>query len=159
MAYSELAASMPVEVMHRDCEYLGPPAVKQAGTEDVGDDLFARTVAEVADLALGVVGMVHVPEQGVIEFLEGSALLGGLHIGENLFAGVRVVPVVHGEFHQLGQVGLAFEGHVGALALYACAHAAEDDRKRARLVQRHGGVHVHELGLPGAGADDFSGLF
>ncbi len=36
----------------------------------------------VADLALGVVGMVHVPEQGVIEFLEGSALLGGLHIGE-----------------------------------------------------------------------------
>jgi len=23
----------------------------------------------------------------------------------------------------------------------------------------HGGVHVHELGLPGAGADDFSGLF
>ena len=146
-------------------------AVKQAGTEDVGDDLFARTVAEVADLALGVVGMVHVPEQGVIEFLEGSALLGGLHIGENLFAGVRVVPVVHGEFHQLGQVGLAFEGHVGALALYACAHAAEDDRKRACLVQRdaagsetdqragHGGVHVHELGLPGAGADDFSGLF
>lgn len=23
----------------------------------------------------------------------------------------------------------------------------------------HGGVHVHEPGLPGAGADDFSGLF
>ena len=146
-------------------------AVKQAGAEDVGNNLFAGTVAEIAYLALGVIGVIHVLQQGLVDFLKGIALFDRLHFGEDLLAGMRIVAIVHGEFHKLGQIGLTFEGHIGAATLHACAHAAEDDGLGAGFVQGdatrgeadqgagHCCVHVHELGLTGAAAHNVHSLF
>ena len=74
-------------------------------------------------------------QQRLIQLLKGGAVFGGFHFGENLLAGVRVVSVVHGEFNQFGQVGLAFKGHIRAFALHAGAHATEDDGQGTRLFQ------------------------
>ena len=74
-------------------------------------------------------------KQGLVQFLEGRAVFSGFDLGEDLLAGMRIKAVIHDEFDQFGQVRLTLKGDIGALALDAGAHAAEDNRQGAGLVQ------------------------
>ena len=144
---------------------------EQARAENVGDQHLTGGVAEIADLALYVVTVIHMLQEGLIERFKGFKPFNLGYRRENLLLRVRVPAVVQGEFDQLGKVRLPFEGHIGPLSRHACTYAAKNHGAGPSLIQRdaaagkadqrtgHGGVHIHELRLAGPFPHHVHGLF